>query len=224
MTATTDSAPGLFALEARGQNKSARTRARLMDAAVRLFAREGFEAASVNEIARLAEVANGTFYVHFKDRDEIAGAVAFGIAQGVTAQIAGAMEGLEDAVERTCLATRSFIDLACSQPDWGRALFMASLRYPQLRSGVMNHVRADLELGARQGSFTTPIDDFVAGAHGAMTLSALRARLDGEAGPDAGQRVAELQLLMLGVPAARAREAAWRDRPTLSLRLPGQAG
>jgi AcrR family transcriptional regulator len=218
---TADSLPGLFALEARGRNKSARTRARLMDAAVTLFAREGFEAASVNEIARLAEVANGTFYVHFKDRDEIAAAVAFGVARELAAQIAEAMTGIEDAIERTTLATCAFIDMACSRPDWGRALFRAAWRFPELRAEVLAFVRADLELGARQGSFTTPIDEFVAGTHGAMTLSTLYSRLEGLAGLDAGPRVAELQLLMLGVTPDRAREAAWRERAPLSLRMPG---
>ena len=58
----------IFGEAARGQGKSARTRARLMDAAVAVFARDGFEAASVNEIARAADVANGTFYLHFRDR------------------------------------------------------------------------------------------------------------------------------------------------------------
>lgn len=210
---------GLFALQARGLNKSARTRARLMDAAVRLFAQQGFEAASVNEIARLAEVANGTFYVHFRDRDEIAAAVSFGVAQGVAAQMFEAMRGLEDGLERACLATRSFLDLACSQPDWGRTLFRAAWRFTELRASVSAYIRADLQRGAAQGAFATPIDDFVVDMYGAMTLNTLFARLEGLAGPDAGSRVAELQLLMLGAPPARAREAAWRRIEPLSLAL-----
>ena len=110
---------GLFALEARDLGKSARTRARLMDAAVRVFARVGFEAASVNEIAQAADVANGTFYLHFKDKDEIVTAVAFRIAGDVARQLDEAMSGIDDAVERCSFATRQFIDIAFSEPEWG---------------------------------------------------------------------------------------------------------
>ena len=118
-------ASGLFLDEARKLGKGARTRARLMDAAARLFARDGFEAASVNEIARVADVANGTFYVHFRDKEEIAAAVAFAVATHVVGQLDTAMTDVDDAVERVSLATRRFVELASSQPDWGRALFRA---------------------------------------------------------------------------------------------------
>jgi AcrR family transcriptional regulator len=67
---------GLFADAARKLGKSERTRARLMDAAVGIFAREGYEAASVNRIAQSADVLKGTLYLHFMDKDDIAAAVS----------------------------------------------------------------------------------------------------------------------------------------------------
>jgi AcrR family transcriptional regulator len=211
---------GLFGDEAAKLGKSARTRARLMDAAVRLFSRQGFEAASVNEIARLAEVANGTFYVHFRDKEEIVDAVAFRIAGEVVRQLNAAMTEVDDAVERTCMATRRFIDLASSQPDWGRALFRAVWTFRDLREGVIGYLRADLEQGRRQGVFTVEIDEMVVDTFVSMTMGALFGRLQGAFGPDAGSRVAELQLRMLGVSPARAREAAWRPIAPLSLEMP----
>lgn len=210
---------GLFALEARELGKSARTRARLMDAAVKVFARAGFEAASVNEIAQAADVANGTFYLHFKDKDEIASVVAYRIAGDIARQLDEAMTGIDDAVERTCFATRQFIDIACSEPEWGLAFFRAAWFLPELRSRSSAYLRADLQLGARQGSFTVKIDSFLVDMFGSMVLTALFSRLSGEAGADAGSRVAELQLRMLGVPAAKAKKAAWRKIAPLSLRV-----
>lgn len=210
---------GLFLDEARNLGKSARTRARLMDAAVRLFARDGFEAASVNEIAKLADVANGTFYVHFRSKEEIAAAVTFGIAQGVVRQLDEAMGDVTDALERISMATRRFIDLAASSPDWGRALFRAVWFYPDLRGNVINYLRADLDLGVRQGVITAEVDEFLLGTFAAMTLNALFGRLEGQFGTDAGPRVAELQLRMLGVPLDRAHELAWRSLPVARLQL-----
>src|SRR5262249_5031781 len=124
---------GIFAAEARGLNKRERTRAKLMDAAVRVFARSGYEAASANEIAQEAEVANGTFYLHFKDKDAIVTEVGVRIAADVTGRLNAAMAELDDAVERVAFGTRQFIDLACSHPEWGWALVRAGASLPTLR-------------------------------------------------------------------------------------------
>lgn len=210
---------GLFGGGAAHLGKSARTRAKLMDAAVTLFARDGFEAVSVNEIARRADVANGTFYVHFRDKDEIGAEVALAIARNVTRQLDEAMAGVEDAVERTSMATRRFIDLACSEPDWGGALLRALWTFRGLRESVVHHLRSDLQRGVDQGVFDIEVDDMLIDTFAAMVMGGLFARLAGGAGPEAGARVAELQLRMLGVPAARAKAAAWRTLEPVSLRL-----
>lgn len=210
----------LFTREARNLGKSARTRARLMDAAVDVFARDGFEAASVNEITRAAEVANGTFYVYFKDKDEIATAVAYRIAHDVVQQLDTAMVGISDAMERTSCATRRFLDLASSNPHWGLALFRAVWIYTDLRDSVVSYLRADLALGVAQGVFTAEIDDFLISTFSAMTMAALFRRLNGEAGSDAGSRLAELQLRMLGVDPDLAKRVAFQDLEPVTLTIP----
>jgi AcrR family transcriptional regulator len=210
---------GPFAQEARHLGKSARTRARLMDAAVGIFAREGFEAASVNRIAQAAEVVNGTFYIHFKDKNDIANAVTYRIAADIARQLDEAMTDLDDAAERTSTATRRFIEFGVAQPEWGLALVRAMWVFRDLRESVIAYLRADLKRGARQGAFTVTIDDFLIDTFASMTLSALFGRISGTADAHAGSRVAELQLRMLGVSPARAKKAAWRDLPPIKLSL-----
>lgn len=214
---------GSFASEARHLGKAARTRAKLMDAAVGVFARDGFEAASVNEIARAADVVNGTFYLHFKDKDDIAAAVAYRIATDVTRQLDAAMADIGDAIERTSTATRRFIEFMSARRDWGLALFRAVWFFRDLRGDVVNHLRADLERGRKQGAFTVEIDNFLIDTFASMTMSALFARLNGNVGADAGSRVAELQLRMLGVPAKRAKAAAWKKLPVLEIAVGNEA-
>jgi AcrR family transcriptional regulator len=189
-----------------------------MDAAVKIFARVGFEAASVNEIAQAADVANGTFYLHFADKEEISSVVAHRIAGDIARQLDEAMVDIDDAVERVCFATRQFIDIACSEPEWGWAFFRAAWFMPELRTNSYTYLRGDLQRGAKQGSFNVKIDHFLVDMFGSMVLKALFSRLKGEAGNDAGSRVAELQLRMLGVPASRAKKAAWRKIAPLTLR------
>ena len=210
---------GPFAKAARNLGKSARTRARLMDAAAGVFARDGYEAASVNQIAHAADVVNGTFYLHFKDKDDIAAAVATSIAADITRQLDEAMAEIDDAVERTSAATRRFVDFASTHAEWGWVFFRAVWHFRALRENAIAHLRADLKRGARQGAFTVEIDDFLIDMFVSMTMAALFGRLQGVAGPEAGSKAAELQLRMLGVAPARAKKAAWRKLPRVELSI-----
>lgn len=208
---------GVFAQRARKAGKRARTRARLMDAAVEVFARQGIEAASVNEIAAAAEVANGTFYNHFGDKDEIVAVVAFAIAGEVAQRLDAAMAGIDDAAERTSFATRQFVELATSAPTWGRALVRAVWYLPDLRRRVSAYARADIERGVRAGTFKVEVDDLLVDIFASLVVTAVFLRLEGDAGPEAGPRVAEHQLRLLGVPAARAKRVAWRKLDGMAL-------
>lgn len=52
----------------RRERRKAETRSRLLDAARRLFASDGYDATRPQDIARAADVAIGTFDVHFPDK------------------------------------------------------------------------------------------------------------------------------------------------------------
>lgn len=54
----------------RGEQKAA-TRARILDAAARLFAERGYRAATMEEIARAAEVSKGGLYWSFESKQEL---------------------------------------------------------------------------------------------------------------------------------------------------------
>jgi AcrR family transcriptional regulator len=56
--------------QGRGARRRARTRADLLAAARRVFAARGYHDASIAEITELADVGVGTFYLHFRDKDE----------------------------------------------------------------------------------------------------------------------------------------------------------
>lgn len=202
--------PGVFGGEASGQGKAARTRAKLMDAAISVFARTGLEAGSINEIAAQAEVANGTFYNHFRDKDELVSCVALAMAGDVARQLNEEMEGVASAAERTSYATRRFVEIAVSRPEWGWVLARALPALGELRRPVMAYARADMDMGVASGEFKIEVDDFTADIFVSMVTTAVLARLRGEAGEEAGCKAAELQLRLLGVAPARAKTLAWR--------------
>jgi AcrR family transcriptional regulator len=57
--------------ESRGARRRARTRADLLAAARKVFARSGYHEASIADITGEADVGVGTFYLHFRDKDAI---------------------------------------------------------------------------------------------------------------------------------------------------------
>jgi AcrR family transcriptional regulator len=202
---------GSFAVKTSHLGKSARTRARLIDAALVVFARQGLDAASINEIAREADMANGTFYLHFKDKEELTSIVALSVVAEIVTELDAAMAGIDDAVERISLGTRQFVHIAFGRIDWGWTFFRSFWALPRLRREVAQYLRQDIELGVAQGVFTVTVDDFLVEMVGSLVNSALFARMNGTVGPEAGSRAAELQLRLLGVDPERAREVAWRS-------------
>jgi len=57
--------------EAAKKRRSRDKRERILKAAVKVFARNGFHATRVSEVAKAAGVADGTIYLYFKSKDEL---------------------------------------------------------------------------------------------------------------------------------------------------------
>ena len=55
----------------RTHEEAERTRQAILDSALRLFSRRGYESTSLSDIARFANVTRGAIYWHFKDKGEI---------------------------------------------------------------------------------------------------------------------------------------------------------
>lgn len=55
----------------RREKKKALTRQTIIDAAGRLFSVNGFDATSIDEICQAADVVKGTFYYHFKSKEDL---------------------------------------------------------------------------------------------------------------------------------------------------------
>jgi len=54
-----------------GPNSGGGKRDRILRAAVKIFSRKGFFNSKVSEIARAAEVADGTIYLYFRNKDDL---------------------------------------------------------------------------------------------------------------------------------------------------------
>jgi AcrR family transcriptional regulator len=184
-------------------SKRARTRARLTEAALRLMAKSGINATSVSEIAAEAELANGTFYLYFRDKSEIVAAVCQAVTLAMHNDMNSMRLSLEDGAARVAFGTQQFIEIAAAEPKWGRLLMSAFSEFPAIKEDITRYMRLDVALGIEQGRFTEPVDEFMIDTLLAILRAGISARLDG-ASAVVGARAAEYHLRILGLSAAEA--------------------
>lgn len=154
------------------------TRARIIEAAYRTLAEQGYEATTVKEIARAAEVAPGLVHYYFRDKDELLATVLREMAERRLTQ---------DARNRALLAPREAIARALAlaqrrvteEPGWYRLryeFFALGLRNAAMTPGV-----AELLANGRQGvqAFTAHDSDPDAARDAEALAAILLGALDG---------------------------------------------
>lgn len=101
-----------------GREKRARTRGQLIAAASALFARQAVESVTVDDVVRQAEVAKGTFYVHFADLRELTAAVADELIKTIDDLLQPIRLSMDDPALRIAYGCSCFIDRALAEPAW----------------------------------------------------------------------------------------------------------
>jgi AcrR family transcriptional regulator len=199
-----------------------RTRALLLDAAVRVFARKGASAAAIHEITAEAGLSNGTFYNYFRTREELVEAASERLAERFHAEIAESRTGASDPAERVAIGSRRFILRAMQDPTWGAAILRVWNSSSGLSAQAAAPLRADLRAGRRRGRLRFDSEaaavDLVQGA----VLAGMRTLLEGRAGEEHASALAALVLRGLGVVPAEAHEIARRRLPTLGASTRGE--
>src|SRR5687768_15099799 len=130
-------------VQARGEDM----RARIVAAAQHILARDGYEKASVREIATEAGVARGLVHYYFATKEDLLVAVAQAAAADFGRQMARVRD--DPAVELSTAAFDIHRERVASEPSWYRLrydLFALALRKPAFRDEV-----ARLFAGARAG-------------------------------------------------------------------------
>ena len=95
-----------------GQGK----RKQIMEAAIRLFAEEGFEAASMQDIANAAGVAKGTMYLYFPSKEEL---IAQVYRHCYRMDVEACNAGLDEegtALDKLCRRLDNIMDFTLSHP------------------------------------------------------------------------------------------------------------
>ncbi len=164
-------------------------RVRIMEAAMQCYAAQGFHAAKMSDIAKVAGLAKGTLYLYFKSKDQLTTALVKWIFQGVEQQIMPQREIVTldeymaqirkalDVNEETRVETRMFFEVL--GPSFGSDEVIAEVAGFFERIGVQNtrqldaliktgEVRSDIDTDAMGRSIAALIDGLV--THRAMFI------------------------------------------------------
>jgi AcrR family transcriptional regulator len=192
----------------------ARTRAMLLDAAVRVFARKGAGAAAIHEIAAEAGVANGTFYNYFRSREDLVAAASVRLAERFDREIAASRVAVPDPAERVAIGCRRFVLRAMHDRTWAAALlrvWASSSVLTRTAAGLL----ADLRAGRRRGRLRYESEQAAVDLAQGTVLAGMRTVLEGRAAEAHAAAVAALVLRGLGVEGPDAQAIVRRPLPPL---------
>jgi AcrR family transcriptional regulator len=135
------------------QTRADDTRARLFAAAVKMFATRGYHETTVDQIAREAGVAKGTFFVHFAAK----GAVVIELVRVQTRVALKARDRAAGPVGRLRASVMSLGEQAGASRGLSRAVLAAGLENPEVgatNDALFGEVFARMIEDAREGQRT----------------------------------------------------------------------
>lgn len=197
----------------RNARRRARTRERLLAAARRLFATQGFERTTIRDIAARADIALGGFYNYFRTKEDVLAALLEEALDRQLRLLAVRQGAVEDVAERVSVAHRHLLAAAREDPDWGWLLVRAEVDEQMIDSTLGKAAARDLREGVANGRFVIANPPLALRATGGALLGVMQGVLRGEFTAEDDCAHAEGVLRSLGVPAAEATEIARRGLP-----------
>jgi len=158
---------GFMAREA--QARSADKRERILRAAIKVFAEKGFFQAKISEIAKTANVADGTIYLYFDNKDDLLIQVFEEVMDRFLEGLGVSMKDVEGPVERIRLFLEHHLSMVETYPDVAAVIsvelrqshkFMKEYKNPKFAQYLT--VLADIVRdGAEEGVFRSDINPWM---------------------------------------------------------------
>jgi AcrR family transcriptional regulator len=189
-------------------------RERLVLGGAEIIAAKGTENLRLREIADRADIGFGSFYSHFRTKDELIAAVAEHTVRSRIAPVLSRAVQSSDPAESASISHRWFIRLASTDPQAARLIVNLDRADVMLATAIHDEARDTLQRGIDAGRFRPlhiePTLVFVVGA----TIAVMRGILEGRLPATVDVQSAEAFLTTLGVTPDEAREIARRTYPT----------
>ncbi len=152
------------------QERSARRRERILDAAFTVFSQRGYRHAGVDEVGRQAETSKGGVYFHFPTKESLFLELLRTTADRLVGKVERSMSGVADPIERADVALRTVLGVFAGHRTMARLFlidavgagseFQAELaRLHQRFSGL---IAEQLDAAVAEG-IIAPLDTRIAG-------------------------------------------------------------
>src|SRR5208337_1467855 len=173
------------ALPNRRERRKLATRQTLLDATQALLARRSLDALSVDEIVERADVARGTFYNYFADKNALERELASQVRVSVEGEIARTNEGVSDPAERIARAFCCVLHFCLGAPERAAAMIRLFPHATDPAAPINSGVRGDVTEGLARGRIVASSEDvavafivgvFTAGVNRALDLPSSKAR------------------------------------------------
>ena len=179
--------------------RRARSRAALLDAAEALFAARGVDGVTIDDIVLGADVAKGTFYNHFEDKDTLARAVWETVRGDIEARVDAFNAEISDPARRCARAVCVYARFAEASPVRARALTRMYYGPAELDASINQGLRRDLEAGLASGQFRAHDSAIAMVFVGGVVVSLISATLGGVPARGAACELVTHLLIGLGV-------------------------
>lgn len=192
-----------------------RNREALVEAGYRVMSAKGIDAATMQEIANLADVGAGTVYSYFKSKDELAIAVLERLMHDLALRIEAVTDTFRDPAQVYAFGVRTVIEAATTDIRWKQLLYRSEVMADAMFQRMGPFAIRDLENATAAGRFKVadaPLTWRMA-SHAIVGVSL--AVTQGQLPYDAQHETVVRLLCMTGIGEAEARDLASRERPTL---------
>jgi len=143
----------------RVERRRARTREALLSAAQQLLSTRPAEAVNVDEIAELADVAKGTFYNYFADKDALVREVEESARAELERRIAETNLDIADPAERMARAFAAMLNWSLADPTKARTVLRMAPHFADPDQPINAGVRRDIHTGVADGRFAGVTDE-----------------------------------------------------------------
>jgi AcrR family transcriptional regulator len=207
--------------EPRGARRRRETRARLLEAALKLMAEKGMEGVAINEITEAADVGFGSFYNHFESKDAIYAALVESVFEEFADALDRLLSKLSDPAEVISVAVRHTLLRARREPVWGQFLIREGFSARALQRGLGVRLLRDVQKGIATKRFAVadPLMSFMSVSGTILFSIAAEVQFTaplkelGFKSDNLPERAAEILLQTLGLSRAEAERIARRPLP-----------
>lgn len=139
-----------------GEERRERTRRKLLESALEVYARKGPEGATIEDLIDAAGVARGTFYNYFPTTEALLEAVAGEMSDEALGIVDPTAMSFDDAAERVAAGTRHYCEMARRYPLWGQIVTRIGARVAARGKLLESYVNRDVQRGLDQKRFDIP--------------------------------------------------------------------